>query len=366
MKPYSFITFVLLLCGPLLWAQDFVVYVSDAANFSSGPFKIVKFDTKGSNVEVFIDENLAWPQDIVFLEGTGTVLISNLNSGTIARYQSQTGEYIDDFATGIGGPTRMEIGPDDLLYVLEWEPNGKVLRYALDGTFVDEFTTVGVTQGIGMDWDAGGNLYVSSYGGAFVRKFDPNGNDLGILIDSDLSGPTNLMIDGTAMLVLDWNAGNVQRFDVATGAFLGTFITGLTNPEGIDRLPNGNFLIGDNGTNSVLEFDSNGAPLGEYTQGGDLITPNAVVLRDATLGISETGRTAPFLFPTVGDRFSLRGDAAHSLDAIQVFSATGQLVTTWRPASETFWDARALAEGLYLVTATLKGKQARQKILVKH
>ena len=30
------------------------------------------------------------------------------------------GVYIEDFATGIGGPTRMKIGADSLLYVLQW------------------------------------------------------------------------------------------------------------------------------------------------------------------------------------------------------------------------------------------------------
>ncbi len=70
----------------------------------------------------------------------------------------------------------MKIGADSLLYVLQWSGNGKVRRYELDGTFVDDFTSVGVTQSIGIDWDNDGNLYVSSYGGDNVRKFDTNGN----------------------------------------------------------------------------------------------------------------------------------------------------------------------------------------------
>jgi len=54
------------------------------------------------------------------------VLISNLNTGRITKYNSSTGEYIGDFATGIAGPTRMKIGADSLLYVLQWSGNGKV------------------------------------------------------------------------------------------------------------------------------------------------------------------------------------------------------------------------------------------------
>ena len=94
--------------------------------FQSPPWKILKFDENGENPETFIDTNLAWPQDIVFLEDQQVVLISNLNSGKITKYNSSTGEYIEDFATGIGGPTRMKIGADSLLYVLQWSGNGKV------------------------------------------------------------------------------------------------------------------------------------------------------------------------------------------------------------------------------------------------
>lgn len=104
-----------------------------------------------------------------------------MNTGSITKYNSTTGDYIENFATGIAGPTRMKIGTDSLLYVLQWSGNGKVKRYQLDGTFVDEFTSVGVPQSIGIDWDNNGNLYVSSYSGDNVRKFDANGNDLGLL-----------------------------------------------------------------------------------------------------------------------------------------------------------------------------------------
>ena len=39
--------------------------------------------------------------------------------------------------------------------------NGKVKRYELDGTFVDDFTSVGVSQSIGIDWDSNGNWAMS-------------------------------------------------------------------------------------------------------------------------------------------------------------------------------------------------------------
>jgi len=213
------------------------------------------------------------------------VLISNLNTGRITKYNSSTGEYIGDFATGIGGPTRMKIGADSLLYVLQWSGNGKVWRYQLDGTFVDEFTSVGVSQSIGIDWDGDGNLYVSSYGGHTVRKFDQNGNDLGLFVNSNLAGPTNIWFDGNGdLLVTDYNGTAVKRFN-SSGAFVSNFLTGLSQAEGVDFFPNGNILIGNGATHSVKMFDSNGNYLEDFIPNGSggLITPNAIVIRETNV-----------------------------------------------------------------------------------
>jgi len=265
-------------------SQTIEIYVSDANNFSP-PWKILKFDENGKNPETFITSNLAWPQDIVFLEEQQVVLVSNLNSGKITRYNSSTGEYINDFATGIGGPTRMKIGADSLLYVLQWSGNGKVRRYELDGTFVGEFTSAGVFQSIGIDWDSDGNLYVSSYSGDLVRKFDTNGNDLGVFVNTNLLGPTNIWFDDNDdLLILDYNGTAVKRYDT-TGTFVSNFINGLGQSEGIDFFPNGNILIGNGATSSVKMYDSNGNYIEDLilSGSGGLTTPNAVVIREVNL-----------------------------------------------------------------------------------
>ena len=275
------ISFVLLLASNT-FCQTIEVYVSDAGNFSSPPWQILKFDENGENPEVFINSNLAWPQDIVFIEDQDIVLISNLNSGTITKHNSATGAFIENFTTGISGPTRMKIGADSLLYVLQWSGNGKVRRHQLDGTFVVEFTSVGVPQSIGIDWDSNGNLYISSFSGDNVRKFDTNGNDLGLFINSNLLGPTNIWFDAAGdMLVSDYNGTAVKRFDAA-GIYVNDFLTGLSNSEGVDFFPNGNILIGNGATSSVKLFDNAGNYIEDFISSGagNLLTPNAVVIRE--------------------------------------------------------------------------------------
>lgn len=359
---------LLLAIGSTAIAQDFYIYVSDAANFSSGDFKIVQFDPNGENPIDYIVDELAWPQDIVFLEDEDRVLVSNLGSGRITKYNSRTGAYVEDFAAVAGGPTRMKIGDDGLLYVLQWSnTDNKVLRYQLDGTFVDEYTDTGVSQSIGFDWNDASHIFVSSFGGALVQQYDDTGTDAGTFINSNLSGPTNLEIEDGIMYILDWNAGKCVRFDASTGAFIDDFIITLQNPEGLAFLPNGHLLIGDNGTNSVREFDASGNDLGEYTTGGNLVTPNAVILRDSIfLSVSEEVLNTVIATPSIGSRFSINPKMALNFRAIDVYDVNGSLVTSIELSNTPLWNAQDLSEGIYFMVATTpNGQKASQKIVVK-
>ena len=64
---------VLIFLGIVIRAfpQNFEIYVSDAGNFANPPWQILKFDQNGQNPALFINTNLNWPQDILFLEDSG-------------------------------------------------------------------------------------------------------------------------------------------------------------------------------------------------------------------------------------------------------------------------------------------------------
>lgn len=285
------VIFLLPVLWMLLWipnalCQGYDIYVSDAGNFGLPPWQILKFDENGENPEVFITENLAWPHDIVFLEDANTVLISNFNSGQINRYNADTGAFIDVFASDLVAPTRMKIGPDKLLYVLQGSGTGRVRRYQLDGTPVGDFTFLAMPRSLGMDWDAADNLYVSSYDWRIVRSFDDDGADQGSIVSSNLAGPTNIWIENNGdLLVIDYDGGAVKRFN-STGEYLGEFIQGLAQAEGVDFLPNGNILIGNGGTGSVKMFTPGGVYIEDIipSQSGGLMQPNAVVVRQKQSG----------------------------------------------------------------------------------
>ncbi len=358
----------LLLCVTNISSQEFDIYVSDAGNFGP-PNTILKFDSNGENPEVFIDQNLNWPQDILFLEDQEVVLISNLNTNVINKHDSNTGEFIEIFATVEGGPTRMNIGPEGLIYVLQWSGNGLVLRYQQDGTFVDEFTDVGVTQSIGLDWDNDNNLYVSSFGGGFVRKFAPSGNDLGIFINSQLTGPTNFRFDNNEdILILDWSGAKIERFD-DLGNHIDTFITDVSQAEGIDFYPNGDFLIGHGQDASVKLYNSDGTFLEEIIESGSggLIRPNAVILRDASLSTDAFSilKTTSIFENSYGTTFKLNKVLQTSIQPIEIYDLGGRLVTTVIINSDKKeWEVLSIVNGVYLAVLQKGSKKIIQKIII--
>lgn len=366
------ITFSIILSTFNLSAQNFEVWVSDAGGFSNPPWFIFKADVNGDNLEEIMDQsdNIEWPEDIFFLEDENAVLISNLSSnGNISKHHIDTGNFIEIFATISGGPTRMKLGADGLLYVLQWSnTTNKVLRYQLDGTFVDEFTSIGVSQSIGMDWDADGNLYVSSYGGSFVQKFDPNGNDLGPFISTGLSGPTNIFFDKSGsgdLIVFNWSSGVIKRYD-NNGNFVEDLITGVGHCEGVDFLPNGDILIGAGTAGSIKRYDNDFNFIEDFIPAGTFITPNAITIRDLTLANTDNELDENFITPTIGKRFSVITNQIDKINSITIYSITGKLIDEINISKTPFWDANQYENGVYFIKAILdNGKSTTQKVLVK-
>ncbi len=353
-----------------LTAQDLKIYVSDAENFSANSGKILQYDIDGSNPVTFIEEELSWPQDIVFLPAQNVVLISNLNSNRITKHNATTGAYLEDFATVAGGPTRMEIGPDGLLYVLQWSAtDNKVVRYELDGTFVDEFTSTGVPRSIGIAWDAGDNLYVSSFSQANVTRFDTSGDEVGEYIDNtELEGATNIFFNNNGdLFVFDWTAGDVERYN-NLGTYAGTYINGLGEVEGVDFLPNGNILLGNGSTAEIKQYDATGTFIeNTVTAGsGGLEQPNAVVIFDRSiLSIPENGTASQvFVTPSIGAEFTIHEKTITAYESVLVYNNLGVPVKKLT-AQNTSWNAATLAEGIYFVVGMQKGRKTTQKIIIK-
>lgn len=360
----------LALLGWSLSAQTYDLYISDAGNFDQPPWKILRFDQNGENPEVFINTNLDWPQDIVFLEDQNRVLISNLNSGEIASFNAASGEYVESFALNLNGPTRMKIGADSLLYVLQWLGNGHVLRFELDGTPLGAFTSVGLSNSIGLDWDADGNLYVSSYNQNLIRHYDPNGEDLGVFANTNLTGPTNIWFgENGHLFALNWGGSTVSEFD-PDGNFVGSFIAGgLGQAEGVGFLENGDLLIGNGINGSVKRFTSDGTFLEDIIASGSggLVRPNAVILREQVVnGVEEVREDIQFVRPSTGVYFELDSNLVKQWERIEIYDSHGKLAVRLDPSNGSDWDAQQVANGVYYVYGIpAKGPRILQKIVVQ-
>lgn len=359
---------ILLFTTSVGFAQDIKMYVSDAAGFNVGPWYIYQYDEDGSNPITFIDEELGWPQDILFLPSRNEVLVSNLTTNRITRYVGSTGDYLGDFAVVPGGPTRMKLGDDGLIYVVQWSTtDNKIKRYDIAGNFVDEFTNNGVPRSVGIAWDSAGNLYGGSYGGGFVQQFDTNGIDQGMYVNTELQGPTNIWFDDSDNLyVIDWSSGDVEQFDDDAN-YVGKFITGLGQPEGVDFRANGNILIGNGTTSEVKEYLADGTFVQNVVPAGSggLIQPNAVILFDrSTLSIPENESNTVFVTPTVGDKFTINPTLGHDFRILKIYSVNGQLIESIDLKVTDMLKTKGYSEGLYFIVAEEKGRKFTQKIIV--
>jgi len=349
---------------------NYELYVSDAGNFNNPPWQILKYDQNGENGEVFISDHLAWPQDILFLEDQNQVLISNLNSDSINIHDATTGEFIGLFGTQADGPTRMAIGPDGLIYVLQWNLDGKVLRYETDGTYLGPFTDIGVHRSIGIAWDSKEKLYVSSYTQNLVRVYDSEGNDLGNFIDSGLNGPTNIWFTiGGGLHVNNYNTGEVFRYNLV-GEYQETLITGIQGNEGIAIVPPFDFLIGGGQAGVVNKYNSDGTFVEELisSQPLNLLTPNAVVRRDLmTFGTDDLNPDDFVISPVPGDTFQLQTETDIEIDKVEVIDATGKRVFQKEYTGGVLWNGNDFPEGQYTISIQFKnGASVSKKVILQH
>ncbi|WP_460218323.1 T9SS type A sorting domain-containing protein [Psychroserpens sp. MEBiC05023] len=360
--------------GSHLLVSDITAQVTPTSDY-----KILKFDHNGENGVLFTDEELSWPQDILIanLPNEGyRVLISNFFSGKITKYDLD-GNYIDDFATGIGAPTRMRI-LDNILYVLQWNnQNGPefVLQYNLDGSLLGNYTSAGIFLSIGMDWDSDGDFYISAFGSGRVYKFNSSGQYDSIFInESNLSGPTNIWFDKTEngnMWVIDYGDSSLKLFN-SLGEPLGTIVSGLSTPEGVAFLDNGNFLIGNGPTGLIKMYDSNGTFIEDFidsdaSMAANLINTNAFYIMPSTLSTTDINQPeTAFISPSLGREFKFDSKLVKPSDDIHVYSILGKHIETLTLKDNLSWTPKNYSDGVYIVHISSYGKERSQKIIIKN
>jgi len=192
-------------------------------------------------------------------------------TGTTVTYEKVFGQA--SYATiGLDGAMGMALGADGRIYIGEQRDNGRVLRFAQDGTFLGVMSE-GVASRRPESVESGpdGNIYFTdAFGSAGdkVYKLDLAGPTTSVFIPQSggsysLNNPRGLSFDpdGNAY-ISDRNNNRILKFDGATGAFLSRFDSG-----GAPTLPqdltwhNGELYVSANtggGINGILRYNPDG------------------------------------------------------------------------------------------------------------
>jgi sugar lactone lactonase YvrE len=260
---------VLLLGGPA--PAD--LFVSDTGNS-----QVLRYTDSGSLIGQFVA--VAAPMGLAF-DSAGNFYVAT--NGNIAKYSS-TGTLINaTFATfTTSNPVVHDVVFDpvnNVLYASVTRSNGnnevsKITGLGgSTGTPSTLTSAVNTPEGLAVN-AAGTTLFVADTGATDILQVNTSNGATSTFVSSPNTGgtPFDLTIGpsnnagGTPDLYVSLTGGGtrantVASFEGTTGAFIGTFATGLTNPAGIAFRPSDNILmISNRGTNTIHR--SAGSPPG--------------------------------------------------------------------------------------------------------
>ncbi|MCR9201254.1 MAG: DUF2341 domain-containing protein [Planctomycetaceae bacterium] len=278
------------------------------------------------------------------------------NSQIVATGNAGNRLYFNDgqterFVNVAGNPVGIIVGPDGFLYVSNFSSHD-IDRYdPTTGNFVDRFvieTAGGLLQPSRMAFGPDGTLYVSSLGSDEVLRYGTDGRSLGTFI-TGINNPDGLVFDHAGDLyVSQQSTGNIYKYDGRTGTQIGggPFASfGQATFSSLQIGPGGNLFASSTADNVIREFDSAGAVVGDF--GGGPLTD---LTSAAGFAWGPAGRL--YVADNQGDRIGVYAadgtfleHIAAGIDGPVNIAVTSQLRVAVTSAPQTTADAYTLAEG---------------------
>jgi PKD repeat protein len=211
----------------------------------------------------------------------GIILVPNSGDNSIMALDPETGELIDAVffpPDSENLSTPIEIIYNGMTYFISDQLKKLIQEFDTDGMFIGTFAPSGgedetILSNIrGFHLRENGNILVTVAGGDnanSVAEFDTEGNYIGNFITNGaggLDGPWDILHrpDFDDYLVSANGSAAIHRYD-NEGNFIGMFATGLSFPEQMQLLGNGNILVANfSGASGLYEFDSEGNQVGYY------------------------------------------------------------------------------------------------------
>ena len=175
------------------------------------------------------------------------IYVVSEGNGQIQRYRRNAGyDFVDVFAQLAGnfGPTGIDFGPDDEVYVAGYGTSSVIELDPDSGQQIG--TPLPSNSGLlgadnGMMVSAAGLLYVPGYDSDSVAVVNPATGvvNAGFIASgtAGLNETRGLLDEGATILVGGEGSGAIYRFNAVTGAWIQTLITGLNRPTGLALAP---------------------------------------------------------------------------------------------------------------------------------
>ena len=211
-------------------------------------------------------------------DASGNIYVVYPNSsgaGSCVKY-SQTGTVLQNFTTtGLSNPVGVAVAKDGTGTIYVTGKSGKIYRYTSTGGtatyLVSGISTYssGGSNGLGMVIDAANNLYSADDLDGIIWKYNSSSATLTQLISKPATGITNpsgLTLDpGGNVDFVDYSTKSLLRYNSA-GGYLSTLATGYTSSYGVFADASGNiFAGGTTSAGTVTEYSQSGAVIGNIT-----------------------------------------------------------------------------------------------------
>lgn len=206
----------------------------------------------------------------------GNLYLCDFSTGNVLKYNGITGVYLGKFATVANqNPYNVSFGPDGNLYV--GVSGGNILRYnGTTGALIGTFITAPSGSDFGGMAFHNGSLFVSYLGGSgSLYQYNATTGALVANLYSGFygNGPRSPLFGPNGSLYVPvWQTSSIAQFTNANYAFNGNLVNDPSlSPMSLAIAPDGNLLaLNDNGNNdSVRRYDINtGAYLGTLVTAG--------------------------------------------------------------------------------------------------
>jgi sugar lactone lactonase YvrE len=254
------------------------------------------------------------------VDGSGNVWVSSATGNAVNEYDS-AGTFLQTVGSTAPIPLSAPKGiavANGKLFVAD-AGNGRIVRFATDGTYEAAVTLAGVT-GVSV---SGGTLFAAAGG----KIYTYNASSFSAGANWNSTGATDLTVDGSGNIWVSASSGVVREYN-ASHTLIATVGSGtLTTPVGVS-VAAGELFVADGGSGAVYRFDFSGLDTSWGQNPGNGVEDQpAGIATDAAGNVYVTNR---------------------ALDLVQRFDATGAFLTQWGgtgSANAEFVDPAGIAVG---------------------